>query len=50
MKCKIYKDTLCINESEAKNNDNCYCCSECLIHLAIKHDEMLEQETGKYLK
>ena len=47
IKCRIYKDTLCIMKNEAKNDDNCYCCSDCLIHLAIKHDKMLEQETNE---
>jgi hypothetical protein len=47
MNCKIYKDTCCINcltdENQTEEKLNDYCCSECLIHIAVEHDELLEK-------
>lgn len=43
MNCKIYKNTCCINDSQTDEDFNNYCCCECLIHVAVEHDKLLEE-------
>lgn len=48
MNCKIYKNTCCLFEGQTEENFNDYCCSDCLIHSAVEHDKLLEEEVRKY--
>lgn len=43
MQCKLYENVYCIL-TDTINKPNDYCCYNCLIHTAVKHDEELGKE------